>query len=262
MWCIKIADIAIPTTSYFLTLNVGVVFICLAVIYYLSLSLGSFLGMMFFGFLASVLCISLEMSPVSLFTFSLVMFVLAWAGQFIGHHIEGERPAFTEDLQFLLVSPAWLLDALYKKPRRGFLALLGILVGSYLSVNLLFSMDAKPDFLESLERAEQYEGQIVRDEWGVPHIIGKPDADTAYGLALPTPSDQFTTTSSIHGLPVRMADLFANSKKFRRNGGVGGIRTHVPVTRQDAFEAPPLRPLRYLSELSLLLKDATNPKLH
>ena len=27
----------------------------------------------------------------------------------------------------------------------------------------------------------------------------------------------------------------------------GGIRTHVPVTRQDAFEAPPLRPLRYLS---------------
>src|SRR5687767_3306372 len=31
------------------------------------------------------------------------------------------------------------------------------------------------------------------------------------------------------------------------NGGEGGIRTPVPVTRQDAFEAPPLRPLRYLS---------------
>ena len=30
-------------------------------------------------------------------------------------------------------------------------------------------------------------------------------------------------------------------------GGEGGIRTPVPVTRQDAFEAPPLRPLRYLS---------------
>ena len=30
LWCIKIADIAIPTTEYFLTLNVGVVFICLA----------------------------------------------------------------------------------------------------------------------------------------------------------------------------------------------------------------------------------------
>src|SRR6185436_15629365 len=29
--------------------------------------------------------------------------------------------------------------------------------------------------------------------------------------------------------------------------GEGGIRIHVPVTRQHAFEARPLRPLRYLS---------------
>ena len=36
------------------------------------------------------------------------------------------------------------------------------------------------------------------------------------------------------------------------NGGEGGIRTHVPVTRQDAFEAPPLRPLRYLSVSGVL----------
>src|SRR6185437_6658339 len=32
-------------------------------------------------------------------------------------------------------------------------------------------------------------------------------------------------------------------------GGEGGIRTHVPVTRQHAFEARPLRPLRYLSAM-------------
>jgi hypothetical protein len=34
-------------------------------------------------------------------------------------------------------------------------------------------------------------------------------------------------------------------------GGEGGIRTHVPLTGQDAFEAPPLRPLRYLSPVSV-----------
>jgi hypothetical protein len=39
-------------------------------------------------------------------------------------------------------------------------------------------------------------------------------------------------------------ELLNDSLKY---GGEGGIRTHVPVTRQDAFEAPPLRPLRYLS---------------
>src|SRR5258708_3096463 len=33
----------------------------------------------------------------------------------------------------------------------------------------------------------------------------------------------------------------------KKVGGEGGIRTPVPITRQDAFEAPPLRPLRYLS---------------
>ena len=36
---------------------------------------------------------------------------------------------------------------------------------------------------------------------------------------------------------------------YKYYGGEGGIRTHVPVTRQDAFEAPPLRPLRYLSQV-------------
>ena len=37
------------------------------------------------------------------------------------------------------------------------------------------------------------------------------------------------------------------SERLAKLGGEGGIRTHVPLTRQDAFEAPPLRPLRYLS---------------
>ena len=39
------------------------------------------------------------------------------------------------------------------------------------------------------------------------------------------------------------------ARNLTKVGGEGGIRTHVPVTRQDAFEAPPLRPLRYLSGL-------------
>src|SRR6185312_17259245 len=41
------------------------------------------------------------------------------------------------------------------------------------------------------------------------------------------------------------------TRRCVKGGGEGGIRTPVPVTRQDAFEAPPLRPLRYIS-LTLL----------
>jgi len=41
--------------------------------------------------------------------------VLAWIGQFIGHRIEGKKPSFLQDLQFLLIGPAWLLHFIYKK---------------------------------------------------------------------------------------------------------------------------------------------------
>jgi hypothetical protein len=42
-------------------------------------------------------------------------------------------------------------------------------------------------------------------------------------------------------------DASTDETKLSEFGGEGGIRTHVPLARQDAFEAPPLRPLRYLS---------------
>lgn len=37
----------------------------------------------------------------------LVLFGIMWILQFVGHHIEGKRPAFLKDLQFLLVGPVW-----------------------------------------------------------------------------------------------------------------------------------------------------------
>ncbi|MEL6258477.1 MAG: penicillin acylase family protein [Pseudomonadota bacterium] len=46
----------------------------------------------------------------------------------------------------------------------------------------------------SLSRAaEDYDVEIVRDEWGVPHIYGKRDADTALGLAYAHAEDDFET---------------------------------------------------------------------
>lgn len=42
------------------------------------------------------------------------VFVLAWIGQFVGHRIEGKKPSFFKDLQFLLIGPLWLLADLYR----------------------------------------------------------------------------------------------------------------------------------------------------
>lgn len=45
----------------------------------------------------------------------LLIFVLAWIGQFIGHKIEGKKPSFLDDVKFLLIGPIWLLHFLFKK---------------------------------------------------------------------------------------------------------------------------------------------------
>lgn len=50
---------------------------------------------------------ALEAADVSVWKFSLVLFAIMWALQFIGHHVEGKKPSFFKDIQFLLVGPAW-----------------------------------------------------------------------------------------------------------------------------------------------------------
>ena len=44
-----------------------------------------------------------------------VTFVVLWVFQFIGHKIEGKKPSFFQDIQFLLIGPAWLMGFTYRK---------------------------------------------------------------------------------------------------------------------------------------------------
>lgn len=50
-----------------------------------------------------------------LWTICLTLFLVAWIGQFIGHRIEGRKPSFLTDLQFLLIGPAWLMGFIYRR---------------------------------------------------------------------------------------------------------------------------------------------------
>jgi len=47
--------------------------------------------------------------------FALGIFILGWIGQFIGHGYEGAKPSFTEDVQYLLVGPVFVLDVLGRR---------------------------------------------------------------------------------------------------------------------------------------------------
>ena len=48
---------------------------------------------------------------------SITIFVLGWIGQFWGHKIEGIKPSFIKDLQFLLIGPLWVIQKLGNKKK-------------------------------------------------------------------------------------------------------------------------------------------------
>ncbi len=86
-----------------------------ALLYYLALSPRLAAGLVL-AFAALLLCTrALAALPWPLWATSLVIFIVAWIGQFVGHAIEGKRPSFFKDLQFLLIGPLWLLAAAYRR---------------------------------------------------------------------------------------------------------------------------------------------------
>lgn len=97
-------------------LNWGSIFIIATLIFYLRLSFPIFLGFVVIGWLMVWGNVKIEQANfMPLWQFSLLVFVIAWIGQFIGHKIEGAKPSFFEDLQFLLIGPAWLMSFIFQK---------------------------------------------------------------------------------------------------------------------------------------------------
>jgi uncharacterized membrane protein YGL010W len=95
--------------------NVALVLLLAVTVYYFTLSRTLWIGMFLFAILCGVGCYFIESTGVSLPLVSVVIFVLAWIGQFYGHKVEGIKPSFFKDLQFLMIGPAWLMSFIYKK---------------------------------------------------------------------------------------------------------------------------------------------------
>jgi uncharacterized membrane protein YGL010W len=96
-------------------MNWAVLFAMAAVGYYFILSVPLGLGMV--AVLAGMLSLSwwLDGRAVPRWVISVAIFVAAWIGQFVGHHIEGRKPSFFKDLQFLMIGPVWLLAFVYRR---------------------------------------------------------------------------------------------------------------------------------------------------
>jgi len=113
---------SIPNNVIVTTININNPFlenwaapvILVLLLFYLKLSFSTFVRMMTF----SIVCLigNYFLSNITpLFYTSLAFFVIAWIGQFYGHKLEGKKPSFFKDLQFLLIGPAWVFEKILRK---------------------------------------------------------------------------------------------------------------------------------------------------
>jgi len=87
-------------------------FVAASMIYYARLSLVFLVAMAIVSAagLAAVQAMGSRVLPLSL-----AIFVAAWIAQFVGHRLEGKKPSFFEDLQYLWVGPLFVLGKLLGK---------------------------------------------------------------------------------------------------------------------------------------------------
>ena len=88
-----------------------------SLVFYLRLSKPLAFGMLVVYVIMGVTCEALfrSLGASGLLMLAGVIFVLAWIAQFVGHNIEGRRPAFFTDLVYLLIGPAWIVAKILRR---------------------------------------------------------------------------------------------------------------------------------------------------
>ncbi|UII23067.1 Mpo1 family 2-hydroxy fatty acid dioxygenase [Fulvivirga ligni] len=90
--------------------------LALVFIYYITLSIPLAVGMLGFSILCLIVSNALDQYiSFPLWGIALIIFIIAWVGQFFGHKVEGKKPSFFKDVQFLMIGPAWLMHFIFKR---------------------------------------------------------------------------------------------------------------------------------------------------
>ena len=110
-------SISIPLGIHSLTisLNWAIALVIFSLIFYFLISPPLTFGMLMVSIAMLWALQILSGLSTPLWLVSVVIFVVSWIGQFIGHQYEGKSPSFFKDVQFLLIGPLWLLSFIYRK---------------------------------------------------------------------------------------------------------------------------------------------------
>tara|TARA_B100001996_G_C18466916_1_gene518367 strand:- start:245 stop:724 length:480 start_codon:yes stop_codon:yes gene_type:complete len=105
-----------PWNVDYVWLNFATIAVIPVFLFYARLSFSLTIGMMLWCCFCFLFCNYYhQFIEFPLWQTSIIVFVLAWIGQFYGHKIEGVKPSFFEDLQFLMIGPAWLMSFIYNR---------------------------------------------------------------------------------------------------------------------------------------------------
>jgi len=88
-----------------LSINLAVLVPLIIVSFYWHISKTMMFTLLIFTVWCLLVCSIISQAGLSLLWLSIALFVVAWIGQFLGHKIEGVKPSFFKDLQFLLIGP-------------------------------------------------------------------------------------------------------------------------------------------------------------
>ncbi len=80
-------------------------FLAASFVYYARLSLKVLVLMVIWSALLTALIVLMGDLRILI---CITLFILAWIAQFVGHKIEGRKPSFFEDLQYLWVGPLFV----------------------------------------------------------------------------------------------------------------------------------------------------------
>ena len=113
---VAIPAIMLSLNGLLFALHPALVFLLIAasLVYYARLSWPFTLCMLLLSSVMLALVDAMEAAGV-LVQASVGIFVVAWIFQFIGHHLEGKKPSFFEDVQYLLVGPLFVLSKAFER---------------------------------------------------------------------------------------------------------------------------------------------------
>ena len=111
LWCIPVPGSLFGPGAW----AALVMFMAWSFYYRHSRTLGMGMLLIFVLFSWATRWLHMELGTIGLLKLAIGVFVVAWIGQFVGHHIEGRRPSFLTDLTYLLIGPIWVLNKLYRK---------------------------------------------------------------------------------------------------------------------------------------------------